>query len=110
MSTWPSKFKILRDNFQESPVSNTIRSEMDVGPAKLRKRSVLYINNLTFSMYLKQDDYEEFKTFYRTNESVVFDFLRPDTKQTVPARFVSAPTASFLETLWQVNVQLEILP
>ena len=39
MSVWPEKFRVLRDNFQENFGDRTISSNMDVGPAKKRRRS-----------------------------------------------------------------------
>lgn len=110
MATWPNKFKILRDNFKISPVSRVITSDMDVGPAKKRRRTVLKMTNVSFSMYLKQETFEEFMDFYYDNDSVTFDFPRPDTGETVIARFTAAPSATFVETFWQVSVQLEYLP
>jgi hypothetical protein len=110
MATWPEKFKILRDNFQDSLGDRTIRSSMDIGPAKIRRRTILTVSNVSFSMMLNQEDYEEFKEFYYNNDVGVFDFQRPDSNKIVQARFGSAPSASMNETLWLVNVNLEILP
>lgn len=110
MTTWPSHFKILRNNFQLLPVSRVLSSDMDIGPAKKRRRTVIKLINVSFSMYMKQSDFDEFMDFYYDNDSTVFYFPRPDTKTTVSARFTAAPTATFNETLWQVSVQLEFLP
>lgn len=110
MATWPSKFKILKDNFQYNPVSRVISSDMDVGPAKKRRRTGLKIVNVTFAMYLYQEDFEKFMDFYYDNDAVVIDFPRPDNKEIVQARFVSAPTTTYSEPFWQVNVQLEYIP
>lgn len=110
MIIWSSKFKILRDNFQLLPVSRVLSSDMDIGPAKKRRRTVMKLMNVSFSMYMKQDVFDEFMDFYYDNDATVFYFPRPDTKTTVSARFTTAPTATFNETLWQVSVQLEFLP
>lgn len=110
MIIWPSKFKILRDNFQLLPVSRVLSSDMDIGPAKKRRRTVMKLMNVSFSMYMKQDVFDEFMDFYYDNDVTVFYFPRPDTKTTVSARFIAAPSATFVESLWQVSVQLEFLP
>lgn len=110
MATWPSQFKILRDSFQVSPVSRVITSDMDIGPAKKRRRTALKMTNVSFLMFLDQETFDEFIDFYYENDSVVFTFPRPDTKQMVSARFTSVPSATLNETLWQVSVQLEYLP
>ena len=110
MASWPSQFKILKDNFQISPVSRVLSSDMDIGPAKKRRRTVMKLMNVSFSMYMKQDVFDEFMDFYYDNDATVFYFPRPDTKTTVSARFIAAPSATFVESLWQVSVQLEFLP
>ena len=110
MATWPSQFKILKDNFQISPVSRVLSSDMDIGPAKKRRRTVIKIINASFSMYMKQNDFDDFIDFYYDIDSIIFIFPRPDTKEMVSARFIAAPSATFVESLWQVSVQLEFLP
>lgn len=110
MATWPAKFVILRDNFQETLGDRTISSSMDVGPAKKRRRTMLISESVTFSMMLTQDVYEEFKNFYYDNDVLVFEFTRPDTNEMKQARFGAVPSVSLNETVWVVNVQLELLP
>lgn len=110
MAVWPSKFRVLRDNFKEELGDRTISSSMDVGPAKKRRRTMLVSTYLTFSALVNKDDYEEFKTFYYDNDVGTIDFTRPDTGKVVQCRFASAPTPSFDETVWTVGVTLEVLP
>lgn len=110
MSTWPDKFVVLKDGFRDMPGDRTITSNMDIGPAKKRRRTILSVSNVSFMMYLDNESYQEFKKFYYDNDVFVFDFKRPDTNKIVQARFASVPDASMNETLWSVNVELEILP
>ena len=110
MVSWPEKFTILRDNFKDVFAERVIRSNMDVGPAKLRRRTILGVSGVQFSMMLQPDVYEEFRTFYYDNDAGLFDFKRPDNGKVVQARFSSSPSASMNETMWLVSVQLEILP
>lgn len=110
MSTWPDKFVVLKDGFQDILGDRTLTSNMDVGPAKKRRRTILTVSNVSFMIYLDNETYQEFKKFYYDNDAFVFDFKRPDTNKIVQARFASVPDASMNETLWSVNVELEILP
>ena len=110
MSTWDNRFVILKDDFEEILPNRTIRSDMDIGPAKVRRRTILGVTELNFKMYLTPEIYEMFKTFYLENDVGVFDFLRPDNNTTVQARFKSVPSATMNESLWSVAVNLEILP
>lgn len=102
--------KILRDNFVESPPERTIRSNMDVGPAKVRRRTIAAVTPVSFSMYLTTDEWTTLYNFYLANDALVFNFVHPRTNQTVRARFAEVPTGSFNETLWNVDVKLEIMP
>ena len=67
MAVWPEKFRVLRDNFQESLTDRTISSNMDIGPAKKRRRSLLASSTLTFSAVVSNEDYPEFRKFYFDN-------------------------------------------
>lgn len=110
MAVWPTTFKILRDNFKEEIIERSISSNMDVGPAKKRRRSMMKSSRLTFSVILTQDDYEDFKEFYFDNDVSVFDFTRPDSGEVVKCRFNSAPSLTLNEVVWTAGVVLEIMP
>lgn len=110
MSIWPEEFVILKDNFSLMLGDTVLRTSMDVGPAKLRNRSLLRIDQVSFSMLLTNDVFQRFLDFYETNKAGIFTFTRPDNKKTVSARFSSVPSTSMNETLWSVGVTLEILP
>lgn len=110
MIVWPSKFKVLRDNFKEELKDRTLSSNMDIGPAKKRRRTYLVSSILSFSIIVKNEDYEEFKNFYYDNDFGVISFTRPDTGKIVNCRFNSVPTPTFNETFWTVSITLEVMP
>lgn len=110
MSVWPEKFEILRDSFQETPVDRVIRSQMDVGPAKKRRRTILGCKNVKFMVQIPIALYDEFEEFYLDNDVGVFDFVHPRNKKTYSARFVSVPTGTCNETVYNIPVELEFLP
>lgn len=110
MSIWPEKFEILRDSFQETPVDRVIRSQMDVGPAKKRRRTILGCKNVKFMVQIPIDVYDEFEQFYLDNDVGVFDFKHPRNGIVYQARFVSVPTGTCNETFYNIPVQLEFLP
>lgn len=114
MVTWPSTLKPLKGSVQETPPENAIRSDMDVGPAKVRRRTTANIRPLTFSMRLTGAQTATLDTFYNTDTfSGVepFDFKHPRTGSTVTARFVSPPSYQDVDgVMWDVNIDLEILP
>ena len=110
MALWPSKFKISRDNFTEKLPNRVIRSNMDVGPAKTRRRTVLGVKELSGGFHCNPNDYVDFETFYLANDSLWFDFPHPRTGQIVKARFTDVPEANMNETIYEVTFSLEILP
>lgn len=109
MSVWPSNLKISR-NISEQPAENVIRSDMDLGPAKLRRRTVANVRNFDFTLDLTDNLLEVFDNFYTENDAYAFDFVHPRTKKNCRARFRELPSYKLNETLWEVSVKLEILP
>ncbi len=114
MSDWPSELVITRNGFRESPPNNTSRTNMDVGPDKLRRRSTAAIRPVSFNLFLTTAQVAVLDTFYvdTTNSgSVPFDFIHPRTGATVSARFVSPPDYGVQDgDTWTVPISLEILP
>lgn len=110
MATWPSKFKILRDNFIESLPDRVISSNMAVGPAKKRRRTILTSYMINLTTVIAMSDVDEFRQFYLDNDVSVFDFVHPRTNQIVQARFASVPSPVLNETYYTATVDLEILP
>lgn len=110
MSTWPEKFKILRDSFTEGLPDRVIKSNMDVGPAKKRRRTVLASYPINFTCRIEMSDVDEFRQFYLDNDVAIIDFEHPRTGNTLKARFNSVPTLSLNETVYESSVELEIMP
>lgn len=113
MASWPSQFCPLINSFQESPPENTIRSSMDVGPAKVRRRTTANVRPISFNMFLMNSEMATLDDFYvnQTFSGVdPFDFIHPRTKQPVSARFTQPPSYSERSGVgYEVSVSLEIL-
>lgn len=110
MSMWPEKFIILRDGFSEGLPERVIKSQMDVGPAKKRRRTVLASYTIAFVCRIESFDVDEFRNFYLDNDVSFFDFKHPRTNKIVKARFNNVPEIKLNELSYTVNVELEILP
>lgn len=110
MVAWPNTIPVSKDDYVEEPPNNTLRSEMGVGPAKVRRRTILNTRNVSFTLCLNSTDLSTFDSFYLSNDATAFDFVNPRTNVTQRARFRSAPSYSLDESRWRVNVELEILP
>ena len=110
MTTWPSKFKVLRDSYTENLPNRVISSQMDVGPAKKRRRTILASYTVTMTVLVQMSDVDDFRQFYSDNDVSVFDFVNPRTGNTLQARFNSVPTLTLNETVYNAGVELEIMP
>lgn len=114
MAVWPAQFVPLTGSVQETPPDNNIRSSMDKGPAKVRRRTTANVRPISFRLFVENDDMDTLDDFYTTDTfsgSEPFDFTHPRTGQTVQARFAEPPQYSDVENVgWNATISLEILP
>lgn len=115
MPTWPASLPApLLNSLKESPPENVIRTDMDKGPAKVRRRTTANIRPISFSLRLTPAQVDTMDDFYVTDTfsgADEFAYTHPRTGDSVTARFVQPPEYSELEgVLYNVNVSLEILP
>lgn len=110
MATWPSQLQISKNSYNEAPPNRVLTSSMEVGMAKKRRRSSMYIRPLSLKLFLTPDLLQVLDEFYLDNDVLVFDFTHPRTNLAVRARFTEPPSYSLNETMYDVSVNLEILP
>jgi hypothetical protein len=104
----------LISDFQESTPDFTIRTDMDAGVAKVRRRFSAAATPIQFTLLLTEPQAVTLDTFFRTTTaggSLEFNMAHPRTGNTVTCRF-SAPPAYALQghRLYRVAMQMEILP
>lgn len=97
LNPWPSELQqnMNTDGFQYKPGSTSIRSEMDIGPEKVRSRFTDAVDQFSVTMYLDFDQVAIFKMFYKTNLTngvQQFQFEDPFTLDTENYRFIEPPT------------------
>jgi len=116
MANWPSSLPdyLLVQGYNESFPNTTIRTQMEEGPAKVRRWGTAAIRPITGTQILNQSEYEDLDTFYNTTTqggSLRFDWTHPITGDSVEFRFVSPPTVAAVGNCnFQVTLNLEILP
>ncbi len=115
MAVWPTSLPApALNSLQESPPDNVIRSNMDKGPAKLRRRTTANIRPISFAMVLTAAEVVILDSFYTDDTfsgSEEFDYNHPRTGVACTARFVAPPEYSEREgAAYNVGVSLEILP
>ena len=113
--TWPTALygTILKEGYQETPPDNVIRTEMDVGPAKIRRRGTGAVRNFIFNLFLTPANLTTFNTFYDTTTksgSLAFNFKSPRTEVLGDHRFVAVPTYAPRDQGYIVACQLELMP
>lgn len=115
MAVWPTSLPApALNSLQESPPDNVIRTNMDKGPAKVRRRTTANIRPISFILVLTAAEVAALDTFYVDDTfsgSEAFDYTHPRTGLACTARFVSPPEYSEREKAgYTVSVSLEIMP
>jgi len=114
MIYWPTS---LRDYFliswRELPPQNVVRSPMDAGPAKVRRRSTADVRTFELRMFLKPSLLTVLDDFFVTTTksgTLSFEMKNPRTKSDQNFRFVDRPTYVQHKRGYIVNLTLEELP
>lgn len=115
MPAWPAQLPPPALNtLTESPPNNTLRSSMDKGPEKVRRRTTANTRPLSFVLMLTPallqvlDDFFVMDTYSGSEE---FDYTHPRTGAACTARFVGEPEYQDREgQVYATSVSLEILP
>jgi hypothetical protein len=114
MVAWPSLPAPLINTFNETFADNIIRTDMDRGVAKVRRRSTANSRPLSFTMLLTEAQLDTLRTFYNTTTlsgSIEFDYTHPIAAVTEQARFTQPPALVDVNGLaYRVNVSLELMP
>lgn len=115
MAVWPVSLPPPAINtMNESPADNLIRSNMDKGPAKVRRRTTANVRPLAFTLRLTAQELQTLENFYDVDTysgAEVFDYIHPRTGAPVSARFAQRPSWGDTEGIvWNVSVSLEIMP
>lgn len=115
--TWPSELQVLlnQDSFGLNFGDSTIRSDMDVGPAKVRRRITRAVDTLSCTITTKTvSEFSAFEYFYKTtlNGGVnQFTFNHPVTGVETDFRMCKTPSFRPLGgNVFQISMEWEILP
>lgn len=115
-STWPSSLpdKALAAGYSESAPETVIRTPMDAGPAKVRRRCTGGVRRITVRQILTAAQVATLDIFFvedLAGGSLAFDWVHPRTQAEVEMRFLSAPKYGEPKgNYWPVSFELEILP
>lgn len=116
MPTWPGTLPAfpLLEGFRETVPDTVIRTDMESGPAKIRRRTTSAVRKMAVSYLMSKAQVEALETFYLTTllgGSLAFDFNHPRKNATVSCRFVQPPVyGSANGAYFKVELELEVLP
>lgn len=115
-ATWPATLQsiVSEANFGLTLGDTVLRSDMDYGPQKVRRRFTKGVDTFSTSIYLTQAQYSFFYTFYNTtlNGGVnPFTFNHPITGVSSIFRFKGPPQVSSIGGgNFTVSMEWEQLP
>lgn len=113
MADWSTTIcpqSLLMDGFNETYPDTVLRTNMDVGPAKIRNRISYNTTPISGSMILTSSQATSFDTFYTNNKALEFGWVNPRTGSTCQMRFASVPKLERVDAYYRLILQLEIMP
>lgn len=90
--TWPSSLPayMVEGGYQEKFQDQNVESQMDSGPAKIRRRFTKAIRYISCTLNLTASQVSDFETFWQTTckgGSIPFDWVHPRTRSATTFRF-----------------------
>lgn len=120
MPDWPATLPQVLPvaGYSETPPDTALRTQMDAGPAKVRRRFTAQVRPINATLILTAAQVQILDDFYVTTlegGALPFDWIHPRDTASPPTvvqfRFVRPPQYAALEPdIWQAPVELEILP
>lgn len=118
MAGWPVDLpdRLLVDGYTESPPDTTIRTAMDAGVAKVRRRYTAGARPIAGVLMLTRDQVDVLDTFYVTTlqggaQRFQWRHPRKSVYEAVDIRFVRPPTYEAVEpNVWRASLALEVMP
>jgi hypothetical protein len=115
MALWPVTLPQIfeQSGYKETLPDMMIRTKMDTGPAKVRKRFTAAPYSMSGNMRMTKAQTDDLDTFYLTTTNGgadAFTFIHPRKGTTLSCRFMGAPGYISLEHDFNVSLSFEVLP
>lgn len=113
--SWPTTLpvELLMKGYSQTSPDVLLRSSVDVGPAKVRRRCTAAVQVITGNLLLSESELGYLRTFYDTTllgGSLRFTWLEPVTRVAKEFRFTSPIKWNSNDGYYDVNLELEMLP
>ena len=106
--------KLFVAGYGQSFPALTIKSDMDVGPAKVRRRFTAGVEPVAGTMIMTAAQLATFETFYNDTilgGSLRFSWTKPPVHTVAcEMRFTEVPSWTKVEGEYEVSLSLEVLP
>jgi len=116
MPAWPTSLPDypLIQGYQESRQSGVVRTQMDTGPPKARRRFDATITEFQIKLRLTTSQISTLESFFEVDldyGALRFDWTHPRTDNAVQFRFTGTYQVSVMANdLFEVTATLELLP
>ena len=115
MPAWPASLpqRPLIDGYRETPPDLVVRTVMDVGPAKVRRRATAGITRLQMVFRLTAGQLTTFRNWLRNDlqdRALSFTWLHPVTGAAGNFRIVDPPQYEPAGPSWRISLVMEMLP
>ncbi|TAL39632.1 MAG: hypothetical protein EPN97_02085 [Alphaproteobacteria bacterium] len=116
MPAWPLTLPAspLVDGFRETPPDTVLRSAMDQGPAKLRRRTTAGTGALSMTYLLTRVQVDTLMDFFNdtlAGGALSFDFTHPVGGAALSCRFRQMPAyAPVNSEYFRAAIELEVMP
>lgn len=117
MATWPAslpQYPQVR-GYKEKRSTQTVRTQMEKGPAKMRRRHTAHVETIPYRLTLTSTQLNTLETFFDTTlggGADSFTSIHPRTEASETMRFISPYeiAAKVGDDLYDVIFVLEVLP
>lgn len=116
MPTFPTILRsaMLADGFKETTANLSLRSSVDQGPAKLRRRATVGVTDLSCVLLLNVAGTQTLDTFYKDDlagGTLPFTMTHPRGGGSINCRFKKPPVHMAINGPWfRSTLELEVLP
>ena len=114
---WPASLPqdVLVEGYEETFPELALRTEMDAGPAKVRRRFTAGVRTLNVMSAMTRTQVATLDTFFATTTqggALQFDWVHPRTGSAAALRFTRPPMTAPEPggQRWRVELELEVLP
>ena len=110
MEVWPSTLPLPeQEGYNEVQANNILRTAMDAGAPKQRRRYTAVYTTVKFQMTLTSTQTTTLMSFYNLVGAGSFYWTHPRTSASVTARFIEPPILTAKANYFLANVTLEVL-